>query len=326
MKISKEVKVGLFVVVAIVLLYLGFNFLKGIDFFSATNKYYAVYQNVDKLAESNQIYLNGYAVGRVRKIHIQQSKNRVIVEMNIDSKIVLTDSTVAVLNGELLGGRFIELMVGNSPNRLKTRDTLRSEVAKGLMDFFAKNAEPVADNLQTTLRKLNALLDNLGQNSRRLDTMFMRLQGTPGLINKTLVTANGNIEGLSTSFRTVADNMNTTITDLKPTLDNFKTLSDSLKMIQLNGTISKAQQAIGKLNETLSKLNKGDNTVSKLMNEDSLYVNLNRLVNSFDSLANHLNKNPKHFLGPLGKSRKKIERELKEQREEEADRKKKAGN
>jgi phospholipid/cholesterol/gamma-HCH transport system substrate-binding protein len=325
MKISKEVKVGLFMVVSIVLLYLGFNFLKGIDFFSSTNKYYAVYQNVDKLAESNQIYLNGYAVGRVRKIYIQQTKNRVIVEMNIDSKIVLTDSTVAVLNGELLGGRFIELMVGNSPNRLSTKDTLRSEVAKGLMDFLAKNAEPVADNLQTTLRKLNSLLDNLGKNSRRLDTMFMRLQGTPGLINKTLITANGNIEGLSTSFRMVADNMNTRITELKPTLDNFKTLSDSLKLIQLNGTMAKAQQAIGKLNETLAKLNSGDNTVSKLMNEDSLYVNLNRLVNSFDSLATHLNQNPKHFLGPLGKSRKKIERELKEQREEDL-KKKKAGN
>jgi phospholipid/cholesterol/gamma-HCH transport system substrate-binding protein len=326
MKISKEVKVGLFMVLAMVLLYLGFNFLKGIDFFSSTNKYYAVYQNVDKLAESHQIYVNGYAVGRVRKISIQQSKNRVIVEMNIDSKIVLTDSSMAVLNGELLGGRFIELVVNASGNRLKNRDTLRSDVAKGLMDFFAKNAEPVADNLQTTLRKLNSLLDNLGQNSRRLDTMFVRLQNTPGLINRTLITANGNIEGLSTSFKSVADNMNSRITELKPTLDNFKTLSDSLKLIQLNGTMVKAQEAIGKLNETLAKFNSGDNTVSKLMNEDSLYVNLNRLVNSFDSLANHINQNPKHFMGPLGKSRKKIEKELKEQREEEAEKKKKAGN
>jgi phospholipid/cholesterol/gamma-HCH transport system substrate-binding protein len=317
MKISKEVRVGLFIVTAMVLLYLGFNFLKGIDFFSSTKKYYAIYQNVDKLAESNQIYLNGYAVGRVRKIYIQQSRNRVIVEMNIDSKIVLTDSTVAILNGELLGGRFIELMVGHSANQLQNRDTLQSEVAKGLMDFFTKNAEPVADNLQTTLRKLNTILDNLSRNSMRLDTMFIRLQGTPGLINRTLITANGNIEGLSSSFKTVADNMNSRITELKPTLDNFKTLSDSLKMIQLNGTITKAQQALAKLNETLARLNKGDNTVSKLMTEDSLYVNLNRLLNSVDSLANHLNQNPKHFLGPLGKSRKKIERELKEQRAEE---------
>jgi phospholipid/cholesterol/gamma-HCH transport system substrate-binding protein len=321
MKISKEVKVGLFMVVSIVLLYLGFNFLKGIDFFSSTYKYYAVYENVDKLAESNQIYLNGYAVGRVRRISIQQSKNRVIVEMNINSDIELTESSVALLNGELLGGRFIELIVGNSTVKLKPRDTLDSDVAKSIMDLVTNSAEPVASSLQSTLRKLNTVLDNLNKNSLRLDTVFVGLQTTPGLINKTLSTANGNIQGLSTSFKLVADNMNNRIEELKPTLDNFKTLSDSLKVIQLNGTLNKAQEALGKLNDALSKLNSGDNTVSKLMNDDSLYVNMNKLLLSVDSLANHLNENPKHFLGPFGKSRKKIERELKEQREE--DRKKK---
>jgi phospholipid/cholesterol/gamma-HCH transport system substrate-binding protein len=53
--------------------------------------------------------------------------------------------------------------------------------------------------------------------------------------------------------------------------------------------------------------------MSKLMTEDSLYVNLNSLLISIDSLASHFNQNPKHFLGPLGKSRKKIERDLRKQ-------------
>ncbi len=124
MKLSKEFKVGLFMVVAITLLYFGFNFLRGIDFFSSTNKYYVIYQNVDKLTESNQVFLNGYAVGRVSKIQIQQNKNRVVVEMDIESDIVLTDSTFAILNGELLGGRFIQLDVGRGSRLLKPKDTV----------------------------------------------------------------------------------------------------------------------------------------------------------------------------------------------------------
>src|SRR3989337_3208196 len=127
MKLSKEFKVGLFMVITISLLYFGFNFLKGIDFFARTKKYYAVYSNVDKLTESNQIYLNGYAVGRVSDIQIQQRLNRVLVELDIDSDIVLTDSSVALLNGELLGGRFIHLMVGAGGRILKPRDTFRAE-------------------------------------------------------------------------------------------------------------------------------------------------------------------------------------------------------
>jgi phospholipid/cholesterol/gamma-HCH transport system substrate-binding protein len=319
MKLSKEFKVGLFMVVSITLLYFGFNFLKGIDFFSTSNKYYAVYHNVDKLTESNQIYLNGYAVGRVSNIQIQQQLNRVLVELDIDSDIVLTDSSVALLNGELLGGRFIQLDVRAGGKKLKPKDTLRSEVARGIMDFFQQNAQPVATNLQITLQNLNVILEGLARNTKRIDTMFLRLQNTPALINKTLSTANSNIDNLGESFKSVAGNLNGTLEDLRPTLSNFRTLSDSLKMMQLNGTVNKAQQSLGKLNETLARLNNGDNTMSKLMTEDSLYVNLNQLLNSIDSLAKHFNTNPKHFMAPLGKSQRRIERDLKKQKDQKKD-------
>ncbi len=311
MKLSKEFKVGLFMVVAISLLYFGFNFLKGVDFLSSSNKYYALYQNIDKLTESNQVFLNGYAVGRVSDIIIQQQQNRVVVELDINSDIVLTDSSVALLNGELLGGRFIQLHVLPG-NRLKTKDTLHSEVAKGVMDF----AEPVAANLQTTLKNLNFILESLAKNTKRLDTMFLRLQSTPALLNRTINTANSNIGELGSTFKSVAGNLNGTLAELKPTLANFKTLSDSLKTLQISGTLNKAQQSLAKINDALGRLNSGDNTVSKLMTEDSLYVNLNRLLFSVDSLAQHFNKNPKHFLSPFGKSKKKIERELRNQEDE----------
>jgi phospholipid/cholesterol/gamma-HCH transport system substrate-binding protein len=318
MKISKEVKVGLFMVSSIVLLYLGFNFLKGIDFFSTDKKYYAIYKNIDKLTESNQIFLNGYSIGRVSGIEIQQMKNRVIVELSINSDIIVTRSSVAVLNGELLGGRFIQLVVGKSTEALKPKDTIQTDVAKGLTELIAENAQPVAANLQTTLQKINGILDTLGTSTRLLNHMLADLSATPRLLNNTITSVKGNVGELSGTFQSVGTSLNTTLSDLKPTLQNFRTLSDSLKMIQLNGTLSKAQQTIAKLNETLGKLNKGDNTASKLMTEDSLYVNLNNLLQNLDSLANHFNKNPRHFMAPLGKSRRKIEREIKEQNGKDA--------
>ncbi len=301
-------------VVALALLYFGFNFLKGIDFFSTTNKYYAIYQNVDKLTESNQIFLNGYAVGRVSNIEIQQSRDRVIVELDIDSDIVLTDSSIAMLNGEILGGRFIQLDVRGGGKKLDPKDTMRSEVAKGIMDFITQNAQPVASSLTTTLKKVNELLENLSGNSKRLDTLFAGLQSTPRLLNTTLTTANTNINDLGANFKTVATNLNGTLEELKPTIANLHVVSDSLKMMQLNGTVKKAQESLTKLNETLAKLNKGDNTASKLLTEDTLYVNLNKMLQSIDSLAQHFNNNPRHFLSPLGKSSKKIEKELSRQR------------
>jgi phospholipid/cholesterol/gamma-HCH transport system substrate-binding protein len=317
MKLSKEVKVGLFMISAIVLLYVGFDFLKGIDFFSSDHKYYAIYRNVDKLTESNQIFLNGYAVGRVSDIVIQQNKDRVLVELSIDSDIVVNKNSVAILNGELLGGRFIQLVVGKTGDRLKPRDTIRADVAKGLADFLAENAEPVAANLQTTLRKLNAMLDTLSRSAVMLNQMFEDLRPTPNMINHSIANLNGKLGEMTGTFNTVGSNLNTALTDLKPTLENLKTISDSLKRLQLSGTISKAQQSLTKLNQTLTALNNGNNTASKLMTEDTLYVNLNNLLQNLDSLANHFNNNPKHFMAPLGRSRKRIEKDLEEQRKRE---------
>jgi len=314
---NKELKVGLFVTAALVLLYFGFNFLKGIDFFSTTNKYYVVYDNIDQLAVSNPVLINGFAVGRVSRISIMQSKqNKVLVELMIDSDIQVGDSTKAILNSDFLGGKSILLAIGKITTPLNPKDTLIAEVAKGMLDVLSESATPVADNLQTTLRKFNIILDNLTKNSQQLDAIFEKLQATPGLINKTLVTTNGKIEDLSVSFKSVADNLNGTLTELKPTLANFKTVSDSLKTLQLNETISAAKLTLTKLNATLDKFGKGDNTMSKLLTEDSLYVNLNTLLMSLDTLANHFDDNPKHFMAPLGKSKKKVDRDRKKEEEE----------
>jgi phospholipid/cholesterol/gamma-HCH transport system substrate-binding protein len=317
MKVSKEVRVGLFMVVSLVLLYFGFNFLKGIDFLSSRTKYYAIYENVDQLMPSNQIYLNGVSVGRVSNIQIQQARNRVVVEMEIDSYVMLGDSSVAILNGDFLGTKFIQLNIGKINERLNPKDTLLSTVAKGITAFLEESAAPVADNLQSTLRKLNTILDNLSRNSQKIDAIFDDFSSTPALVNSTIANANSKITGMSDSIQSLTGNINKTLRGLDPTLKNFNALSDSLKSVEANATLTKLKETLDQINQTLARFGKGDNTVSRLMTEDSLYVNLNKMIKSLDSLAVHLNENPKHFLAPLGKSQKKIQRDLEKQRKED---------
>lgn len=309
---------------ALVLLYLGFNFLKGIDFFSSSTKYYAIYDNVDQLAPSNPVLVNGYAVGRVSHIRImQEMQNKVLVELDIDSDILLGDSTKAILNSDFLGGKSILLNIGKVTIPRKPKDTIHTEVAKGMFDVFTESAEPVADNLQTTIRKLNTILDNFAKNSEDLNVIFEKLKSTPDILNQTLLNSNSKISELSGSFKTTTEHLNQTLTDLRPTLKNFQVFSDSLKRMELNQTIEKTQQILAQLNQTLAKLNSGDNTASKLLTDDTLYVNLNKMLLSIDSLATHFNNNPKHFMAPLGQSKKKIDRD---RRKEEEERKKASQN
>lgn len=311
MKLSKEFKVGLFMVVAIVLLYFGFNFLKGIDFFSSSDKYYAIYNNVDKLTSSNQIFLNGYSVGRVGDIEIlQENGNRVLVTLEIDSDIILTDSTTAILSGDFLGNKSILLQNVTGTRVLEPGDTLRSNLDRGIADILTESAVPVAANLQVTLRKFNVLVENLTRNTEKLDTIFARLMTTPYHLNRALNTANNSVTDLAADYKTVAENLNLTLEDLKPTMSNLRSLSDSLAALELSETIRKTQAALESLNSTLNRMGSDDNTVGKLLTDDQLYNNLNKLLLNLDSLAEHFNNNPRHFLAPLGKSKKKIERDL----------------
>lgn len=322
---NKELKVGLFSAITLVLLYFGFNYLKGIDFFESKKTYYAVYDNIDQLAVSNPVLVNGYAVGRVSHIKILQHRNNhVLVEMEIQSDIVITDSTKAILNSELLGGKSVLLSMGHSKKKLKPGDTLHTEVAKGMFDVLSETATPVATDLQSTLRKFNTAIDNFSMLFGRLEVTLTKLQKTPDLLNKTLVTANSSIEGLSSSFKTDAEKMSVILDELKPTLSNFKVLSDSLRKIHINETLMKMQHTLASLNESLAKLKKHDNTMGRLLTEDSLYVNLNKLLINLTELSNNFNNNPNQFLAPLGKSSKKIERDRKkaEERKKEEDKKK----
>lgn len=314
---NKEFKVGLFAVIAMVALYYGFYFLKGIDLFSTTTKYYVVYDNVDNLAISNPVEVSGYAVGRVSDIRILTNRDhKVLVEIDINTEIKLGDSTKAILDSELLGGKFIVLSIGPVRTPKKVGDTIRAELAPGMFDLLKNTAEPVATNLQTTLSKFNVAIDNLSKNSQQLDSIFRKLQKTPDILNSTLLNANDKITVVSGSFVDVTSNINGTLNDLKPTLRNLAVLTDSLKQMELNKTILKTQQTLTSLNETLGRLKKGDNTMSKLLTEDTLYVNLNRLLLRMDSLVDHINRYPKHFTSPLGKSNKKVERDLQKLEEE----------
>jgi phospholipid/cholesterol/gamma-HCH transport system substrate-binding protein len=295
---------------ALVLLYFGFDFLKGRDLFEKTTKYYAIYTNVDELTKSSQVFVNGFAVGRVSNIRIMQERqNQVLVELEIDSEIRLGDSTKAILNSDFLGTKSIVLDIGPVTEPLEPRDTVIAKLPKSVIDLVTETAGPVSDNLQSTLRKLNTVLDNLANNSQELDSIFHNFQRTPIVLNNTIARSGAQVDSLTASLRSTSDRLNETLVGMRPVIKNMQVFSDSLKLLEMNKTLEKTQKAISDFSSIVAQLKKGDNTASRLLTEDSLYVNLNKVLISVDSLARHFDSSPRDFLKPLGKSKNKLEKE-----------------
>ena len=64
MKISNEIKIALTAIAAGVLLFLGINFLKGINVFKSSNSYYVRFKDAKGLTVSSKVFANGYPVAR----------------------------------------------------------------------------------------------------------------------------------------------------------------------------------------------------------------------------------------------------------------------
>lgn len=295
MKLSKELKVGLLAIVSLVILYLGFNFLKGTDFLSPNTGYYTVYDNVDGLTIGNQVMVNGLSVGRVRDIRIMQNQgNKLLVNLDVNSDIVLGDSTVAILAEDgLLGGKYVNLRIGSVTRQLEKNDTIASSVEQGLTDAIATRAAPIAANLDSTIISINLLAKKFASLSGSLDSTLQNLQ-------RTSATLNGTVTENRVAIREMLTNLNNTLSDtqggLKPLMIKANQFADTLNQMQLAQTVSGVNQSVANLNRTLDNINKGEGTLGKLAKNDSLYRNTNSALANLDSLFIDLKAHPKRYV------------------------------
>ncbi len=302
---SKEFKIGLITVISGALLYYGFNFLRGSDLFSPSNRFYAVYTNVSGLNVSNPIYFNGLPVGRVSSFKLMQEKGYIVVSLDIDEGLIIgKDASATLANDGLFGGKAIVLNVGEAAEQAMPGDTLASDMDGGLMSQF----EPVADNLNTTITKLNALLDELNSTDIKgtVDTLKYSIGTITNKVNRLNVEAPvRNANELLLSFKERSD-------QLEGLLTSSKSLIDSLNEVPLAETMAKVNESLDNVNNLLLAVQSNEGTLGKMLNNDSVYNNLNKLLVDMDELIIHFNNYPKDFMAPLGRKHKKLKGVAKE--------------
>ncbi|MEQ9424003.1 MAG: MlaD family protein [Cyclobacteriaceae bacterium] len=308
---SKEFKVGLLTVVSGLVLYYGFNFLKGVDFFSTTNKYYAVYDNIDGLQVSNPVILNGLAIGRVSKLEFLSGKqNEILVELNVDEVVELGDSAVAMLyNVDFLGSKGIQINNKKVKGNLVTGDTLFSAKEQGLEKILTSSETQIA-NLGVTIKRVNDILLGMEGSGEEIKASIIALRGTLERINAAVDQNENKMRGAIDDFGSLVTSLKETGNKVEEFLDNANGTVAKINALEIEETLDRFQELAGTLNTTLENFNEGEGTIHQLINDKELYTNLNKTLVSMDSLLDHMNHYPKDFFGPLGRSHKKVMKSL----------------
>lgn len=294
---KKEMKIALTAVGALVLLFVGLNFLKGINVFKSTNTYYVKFKDVAGLAVSNAVYANGYPVGIVRTIDYDyQRGENVVVGIELDDAMRVPSQTRAELETELMGGVKMLLVLGPNPtSNIEQGDTIQGSMHEGAMD----KVSAMVPQIEKMLPKLDSIMANLN-----------RLTGDPALAT-TLHNAKDISENLKQSSIALNELMqndvpvmvarlNRTSANAEKLTNNLANLDVQTTLNSVNSTLESAHQLtnnLGAMSSSLdNKLKSKDNTLGLFLNDRGVYDNLNSTLRNADSLMIDLKSHPKRYV------------------------------
>lgn len=279
MKRANELKIGIWTIAAIVALVFGIKFLKGQ--LHTSTVYYMVSSNVERVAESSHVKLNGYKVGFVGSMDFNYSTNQVILGLYLDPSLKLPKGTSAIIQPDLLGNSNIYLTMGNGTEMMASGDTLAGgEMAPGLTDGIA-DAMPA---VMALLPKVDSLLSGLNVVVResKLQESLLEINTLSHKLSYTLSELNRELPDI--------------LSNMGNATSNLDTLSQELRQAHVQEIIRQASSTLDSVNVMIAALNSTEGTAGKLINSDALHNQLEETIGHVDSLICDIKEHPKRYI------------------------------
>ncbi|MEX6686262.1 MlaD family protein [Danxiaibacter flavus] len=309
MKISNETKIGALTAVAIALLILGFNFLKGKSLFRSGFFLYAKYDNTKGLLPSHPVFVNGYQVGSVYEIEAaDKNVKEILVTIKLSRSYNIPANSEASIKDNPLGTPSLDIKLGTSTSYLHSDDTLRTSKAGGLLDAVSAKLGPVADQLAVTLGSLDSLLRNANSvldphTKGNLQSVIANLNNATASLVKSSASLQTMLNTQTGALANTLDNMSSfseTLASnkekLNNTVSNIEKTTENLSKADIDGVVNNLKASVEKLNNTMEKVNSTDGSLGSLINDKALYTNLNNTVRSLNTLMDDLRVHPKRYV------------------------------
>jgi phospholipid/cholesterol/gamma-HCH transport system substrate-binding protein len=308
MKISNETKIGSLTAIAIVLLVLGFNFLKGKTFFGKSHNIFAKYTNVQGLAPSNPVVINGLQVGTVYSITTDKNMKEILVNMNLTKDVNIPVNSIAIIKPSLLGTTSIEIKLGDAQTYVPKNGYIATEATAGIFNDVLSKVDPIlyqvtkaVTSIDSVLMSVNHILDpnaknNLAAMLANLNTTSANLVGASSSLTKLLNTETGALTGTLNNLNSFTANLDKNNGKINNLVGNLDKTATNLSNLDLQQTLNTLNSTIGDLKSTIGKLNTTTGTAGLLLNDTKLYNNLTATANKLNLLIDDLKTNPKRYV------------------------------
>jgi phospholipid/cholesterol/gamma-HCH transport system substrate-binding protein len=303
MKISNEVKVGATALVTILVFIWLYSFLKGKNLFSSTNNYYAVYNQINGLAGSSPVEINGYKVGVVQAIDfVNDGSGRLVVKISVEKGFDLPVKTTAeITTASLIAGMKIRLLFGEGPGTYKNGDTIPGILAESIITKFEAELVPLREKITGMITNLDSVLT--GINDIMSPEFRKNLQGSMSNLNQTtkniddiLGSKEAELKSMLSDLAKFSKMLSDNSAKLGNTISNLNSISDTLAAADIYTTVLNLKSTLERTSQLMDGMNQGKGTAGQLFTNDSLYMNMNNSIASLDSLLKDLKANPKRYV------------------------------
>ncbi len=286
-KFTKEAKIGIVSIVSLALLYIGINYLKGINLFKPVNHYEVVFTNVKGVTISSPVYIDGFKVGLVRDIKYDYDKmDKITVDISLEDEMRINKGSYITIVNSFLGGSELHIHLNKYVNEfLKPGDEIEGRMAEEMMQSVQ---EKILPSVEAMLPKIDSILGGL-------QTLINHPALAQSLDHVEKTTAN-----LETSTRQLnrmlANDVPEIVSGLKTITANFSDVSSELKTLDLQTTVESINATLASLKVTTEKFNSTDNSIGLLLNDRALYDNLNSTADNASKLLLDLREHPKRYV------------------------------
>ena len=284
---TKEAKIGLVSIVSLALLYLGINYLKGVNLFKPVNHYYVAFSNVKGVTVSSPVFVEGFKVGLVREISYDyDTTGKISVLVSLEDKMRINKGSYITVVNSFLGGAELHIHLNTFvDDYFHSGDTIEGRMETDMMTSVQENLLP---GIEQMMPKLDSILGGL-----------QPLVNHPAL-TQSLAHVEQTTASLEHSSRRLdqllAKDVPVIVENLKGITANFESVSGQLKELDLAGTMRTVNATLANLKLTTDKLNSADNSLGLLLNDRQLYDNLNGTMENASLLLLDLREHPKRYV------------------------------
>ena len=290
MKYKKEIRIALTAIVALVLLFFGMNFLKGMNLFTNDSKYFIAFSDVSGLASSSPIYANGYRVGVVKHVNYdyEHPGEDILVEVGMDPNLKVPRGSYAEIVSDMLGNVQVNLRLKDEGTGfLEKGQTIPGDISGGALG----QVKDLIPTVETMLPKLDSILASV--NTLLADPAIAHTLHHAETASRNLTTATNELHVLMNNLNRQVPGL---MTKAGGVLDQTHQLTAHLNKLDIDATMAKVDQTLANVQLLSEQLNSNQGTLGLMMRDPQLYNNLNDVLLSADSLLVNFKQHPKRYV------------------------------